>query len=248
MFDFNLILNITNDNNSIERLQMKEFCKSYSLIVIVASSCISMFVTLPSQADPKKQEQPTRTVRATTGIEAVQGWEQGLVKGNPNLARWHWDPIYSYKQGYMKLPVQNSRPDVAKNGSTGNKQVLNNNNKPAFQYPVGQGPDTRPKHIPFSPQALEEVRAKLSQPEKPIMPANQIKREEKVSAHLTQPAKENIPKEPELSTYGELYSRRENLGTALKYHSEKTSVYGQLLNAKEKSRYNGAKVIKQQGH
>ena len=36
----------------------------------------------------------TRQIRVTTGIGQVNGWEQSLVRRNPNLGRWHWDPVY----------------------------------------------------------------------------------------------------------------------------------------------------------
>ncbi len=226
---------------------MKEFTKSFSLILIISS--LPVLAALPASAGSPEKEQPTRTVRVTTGIESVQGWEHGLIQGNPNLARWHWDPIYSYKQGYIKLPVPTAKPDVARNAYSKDKQTVHYNKPaPAFQYPVVQGPDSRPTHIPYSDKALEEVRANLLAPEMPIAPVNESRHEENVSGRISQPSKENKVHEPVVSTYGELYSRKDNLDTSLKYNSQRTSVYGQLINAQEKNRYNGAKPIKRKGN
>lgn len=50
--------------------------------------------------------QPVAGVRYTTGAVVTQGWEQNLVKGNGNLAHFHWSPIVSYTQG---MPAQKTR-------------------------------------------------------------------------------------------------------------------------------------------
>ncbi len=216
---------------------MKETPNSYLLLAALMTLNSLGVPCAYADTKAKKQGVPTRTVRVTTGIEAVQGWEQGLVRGNPNLARWHWDPIYSYKQGYAKLPVQTAKPDTAIAPNQGYKHAPT---KATYQYPVENRPDDRPGHLPFSPQAMEEVKARYSEAKMPQAPMDQPSYEERVNAKLTQP----VQSEPTTATYGRVYSRKENVGTSLKYNSQQTAVYGQLLNNKQKSSYNVAKAKK----
>ncbi len=54
-------------------------------------------------------------MRVTTGSVEIKGWEKDLIKRSPNLARWHWDPLYANTQGYLKagrtpMPVHDSKP------------------------------------------------------------------------------------------------------------------------------------------
>lgn len=65
-------------------------------LLLVALACLSIN-TGASAADPRP------TVRETVGTVEVRGWQNSLVKGNPNLSHWHWNPIYSNVQGYKKL-------------------------------------------------------------------------------------------------------------------------------------------------
>jgi hypothetical protein len=44
-------------------------------------------------------------VRYTTGYTESSGWEQSLVKGQPNLGRWNWSPIVSYTQSVGSRPT-----------------------------------------------------------------------------------------------------------------------------------------------
>jgi len=215
---------------------MKDFTKRYSPLIISASLITSAVWSTVRPAiagnDTKSQGRPT--VRVTTGIQQVQGWEQGLVRANPNLARWHWDPIYSYKQGYARIGPE---PIKLMNLQTGNK-VVGNPSGSVYKYNVPTPQDNRPTHIPFSSKALAEVQARYSQPVKP-------RHEDSVYGKLTSKQTQAIVIPPTVATYGHPYNSQEKLDTALKYSSDETSVYGQLLNKRQKSRYNQAKTVKQ---
>ncbi len=208
---------------------MKDFTKPYSLLVISASFFVSTFYSavLPAKAGNDAKSSNNPTVRVTTGIQQVQGWEQGLVKANPNLARWHWDTIYSYKQGVGRL-----RPEPIKviNGPTGNK-IAGNPGGAAYKYNVPAAQDNRPKHIPYSSKALAEVQARLAQPV-------QAQHEDNAYGKLTskQTQAELVPET--IATYGKPYQSKETLDTNLKFTSDKASLYGQLLN--ENHHYNQA--------
>src|SRR5579883_1911885 len=43
------------------------------------------------------------SVRVTTGYHTVSGWENNLVKSDPNLRRWTWVPIGSADQAYIHV-------------------------------------------------------------------------------------------------------------------------------------------------
>ena len=222
-------------------MKVKDFTKRYSLLVISASYIASTVysLSLPAIAGNDTKNKPI--VRVTTGIQQVQGWEQGLVRGNPNLARWHWDPIYSYKQGYARLSPE---PAKLMNGQPGNK-IGGKPGAPAYKYNVPAQQDDRPNHIPFSSKALSEVQARYSQPEKTKPPRTQARSENNVFGQISNKQTQATVMSPTVATYGHPYASQEKLNTALKYSSDKTSVYGQLVNKKQKIRYNQAKTIKQ---
>jgi hypothetical protein len=226
---------------------MQYFTKWYPVLIISTSTTIVFFlVYLPSQAQNQSNNQGKRTVRVTTGIQQVSGWEQGLIKANPNLARWHWDPIYSYKQGYATITPESAK---STNGII-KRPPAGNPGRPAYHYNIPAPQDNRPQHIQFSDQALKEVQARYSRPPINPLPAATPIRQENASGQLsnkeTQAAM--VPSSGDsISTYGQMYKRQEIPSTALKYNLQKTSVYGQLLNTNAKVRYNSAKVVKHKG-
>ncbi len=40
----------------------------------------------------------------------ITGWQEDLVKRNPNLSRWHWHPVYIYKQGILNRNKSKAAP------------------------------------------------------------------------------------------------------------------------------------------
>lgn len=58
--------------------------KSLATAFLFTASLVIM--TLPVEAR-------TFYVRETQGTVKITGWQTGLVKRNPNLKRWHWNPI-----------------------------------------------------------------------------------------------------------------------------------------------------------
>jgi hypothetical protein len=223
---------------------MKDCTRKHLLLMIAPGLIVigSKFISLPVLSANNAKNQDKHTIRVTTGIQQVQGWEQGLVRSNPNLARWHWDPIYSYRQGYATVSPEAMKTS---NGRSLNR-VSGSPGKPAYNYIVPAPQDSRPKHIPISPQAMEEVQARYSQ-EKPKLPTAQPV-QENVLGQLNHKDTQATLVAPSVSatvaTYGKPYARRERFDTALKYSSQKATVYGQLMNAKSKSGYYSAKTSK----
>ena len=197
---------------------MKDCSALFRLLITIS---VMLCLTIAPARSDDRQLVKSRQVRVTTGIGSVQGWEQGLVQKNPNLSRWHWDPIYYYKQGYGPV-TQKSSP---MNGRTTGKQSVNapgnSDNSPDIWH------ETKPVHIPYSPQAMAELRGRLSIPKKP--PDDPLADKETVLGKLmTRP-----PSGETIATYGKILPQRQNsLNTGLKYSSQSTAVYGQLLNQK----------------
>jgi len=71
-------------------------------------------------------------VRVTTGVVAVSGWEKALIKNDPTLRHWHWDPMYSYKTGYPSIPDYSKAKWASQAAS----------NEPRFRY-------AKPAHLPL---------------------------------------------------------------------------------------------------
>jgi hypothetical protein len=99
----------------------------------------------------------------------VRGWQGDLIKHNPGLAHWHWDPIYSYKQGVeggIKRKAQESGNPRSANQQSSNQP--SNQPAPPRSYKVTHY--VKPIHVPFNPKAQAEVMARtnhslmLSQP------------------------------------------------------------------------------------
>lgn len=59
---------------------------------------ISALLVPGERAEAAKQTE-LRPIRATVGSVEVRNWENNLVKYNPNLRHYHWNPIYANVQG-----------------------------------------------------------------------------------------------------------------------------------------------------
>ena len=55
------------------------------------------FTLFANQAEASPGE--TRPVRIILGSIETKNWENNLVRNNPNLAHYHWNPVYSNVQG-----------------------------------------------------------------------------------------------------------------------------------------------------
>lgn len=121
-------------------------------------ACLAFSATSAGAADPRP------TIRETVGTVEVRGWQKELVKGNPNLQHWHWNPIYSNVQGYKK--VGPGGPPMRQQG---------------IYRPIKGGDSPKryikPKHVAFD----------LNQPKKPSKPYIDIPalRNSDVSGNLT---------------------------------------------------------------
>jgi len=92
-------------------------------------------------------EQRRPTVRVTTGMVQVNGWQNQLLKRNPSLSHWHWNPIYSYKQGL----VGGGEKGAAIQGKHPSRQYPT-----AREYPAAHREAShyiKPVHVPFNPEA-----------------------------------------------------------------------------------------------
>lgn len=89
------------------------------------------------------------TVRVTTGVVQINGWQGDLVKHNPNLSRWHWNPVYVYKQGLVGGGRKNTNAAGERSRASAPPPML----------PEGSR-YVKPVHVPFNPKALAEVEAK----------------------------------------------------------------------------------------
>ncbi len=90
-------------------------------------TCVPTFLALiiltlfSSQAKAHPGE--SRPVRVILGSVETKNWEQNLVKNNPNLAHYHWNPVYSSVQGTQLLtpmprpPAQGTVPPGKNVGS-----------------------------------------------------------------------------------------------------------------------------------
>ncbi|HEY9784557.1 MAG TPA: hypothetical protein V6D17_04075 [Candidatus Obscuribacterales bacterium] len=67
---------------------------------ILQLSAIAIVLLSASQA---KAQQTNPIMRETIGTIETRGWERTLIKGNPNLKHWHWNPIYSTVHGYKRV-------------------------------------------------------------------------------------------------------------------------------------------------
>jgi hypothetical protein len=56
-------------------------------------------------------------VRITTDSVEVKGWEHSLLKNNPNLSHWHWNPIYGNPQGRQLIEPINE-PDYLRRATS----------------------------------------------------------------------------------------------------------------------------------
>lgn len=43
------------------------------------------------------------SIRETHGSRQIQGWEDELVRSNPNLSHFHWNPMYSTSHSYRRM-------------------------------------------------------------------------------------------------------------------------------------------------
>jgi hypothetical protein len=171
---------------------------------------------------------PGRSMRVTTGSVEVRGWERGLIERSPNLARWHWDPLYSTTQGYVTAPTV--APPL---GSRYPKPIHVNTVRPP------QSRSAKPTHIPFNlptqENAREDVLAhRLDRP-------NQVSARENTATYLKwkdrpisldKTVSGELQKKPseDVATYGEAYNKELSMGEK----HIKANVYGHLQGSKHK--------------
>jgi hypothetical protein len=66
-------------------------------------TCVTVSLALCLCAGSAARAERPIVVRETTGTVEVRGWEKGLLKGNPNMKHWHWNPIYANPQGLRRI-------------------------------------------------------------------------------------------------------------------------------------------------
>lgn len=90
-------------------------------------------------------------MRVTTGVVQIHGWQNDLVQRQRNLSRWHWNPIYSYKQGLVGSGRNKGEPTKS-HYSHQNKAVTASKDSHYL----------KPEHVPFSAKAEAEIAARTS--------------------------------------------------------------------------------------
>ena len=153
------------------------------------------------------------TVRVTTGVVRIDGWQGDLVKRNRNLSRWHWNPLYVYKQGLVGGNNKQAAPSAAKTASS----------YPSHR-PVESSHYVKPAHVPFSAKALAAVAGRDKPPAEPrasetLAGKVQPNHSEKKTEALLVPAEKRVLREPSYQTIDEATVRSE------------AAVHGQLKEA-----------------
>jgi hypothetical protein len=121
---------------------------------LLALSIVTFLCAHPASAVTKRAR--LASVRVTTGVVAITGWEKALIKNDPSLRHWHWDPLYEYKTGYPSIPANAGRMK----GKIASQAVAN---EPRFHY-------TKPTHLPLptrsrpDPNILESLTGKIEVP------------------------------------------------------------------------------------
>lgn len=73
-------------------MRLRTFVKFSTLVIALAAT---VHPALASKDNP--------IVRETLGTVEMKGWEKNLVRGNPNLKHWHWNPVYSNVHCYKRV-------------------------------------------------------------------------------------------------------------------------------------------------
>lgn len=64
----------------------------------------------PRNFKPVTKDGRPYSIRVTTGMHEVSGWERGLERRDPTLRHWTWLPIYSYDQAYIGANRKHAMP------------------------------------------------------------------------------------------------------------------------------------------
>ncbi|MGH9548614.1 MAG: hypothetical protein ACRD72_25525 [Candidatus Angelobacter sp.] len=201
-----------------------------------AIATILLWTICPAQAD-----QRSYGVRETIGTVETKGWEANLVRGNPNLAHWHWDPIYSNPQGMKYIsPINIGGKQSA---PTGGHYI-----KPAHVptiIPVQHRDELQDYKDAIARRHQEEVKAQLAQEKVKARLA-----QEKVRAQLAQQkthaaldngdifgnlvdkqlAGQMLPPGPVVATYGNDYTFPSGSGNWRA--TERAEVHGKIATSK----------------
>lgn len=100
-----------------------------------------------------------RPIRATVGCIEYRNWQENLVKTNPNLAHYHWNPIYANVQGVRLVgppppPKQRltSRPKKMELANKPAKSTLKNQSTAYIYRPNKERPSVYKKPTHMAPQ------------------------------------------------------------------------------------------------
>lgn len=105
------------------------------------------------------REGERRPIRATLGCIEYRNWQENLVKTNPNLAHYHWNPIYANIQGVRLVgppppPKQRltSRPKKMVVGGKPSKNQAKNQQTTYIYRPAKERPSVYKKPLQMAPQ------------------------------------------------------------------------------------------------
>ncbi|HEY9679752.1 MAG TPA: hypothetical protein V6C76_17245 [Drouetiella sp.] len=111
------------------------------LAATLAAACLQILCVNADASERKA------VVRVTTGSVQIDNWQHDLVKDNPNLGHWHWNPIYANTQGLKAIGVK-AQPDRYRHNG-GPHQIHPNTTVQAIKPRPGSV-YIRPNHIPFN--------------------------------------------------------------------------------------------------
>lgn len=124
----------------------------FALAILVTASLSTADKALASHGE-------RRPIRATLGCIEYRNWQENLVKTNPNLAHYHWNPIYANVQGIRlvgpPLPPKQRLTSRPKKMAAGAKPAKNSakNQQTAYIYrPAKERPSVYKKPVQIAPQ------------------------------------------------------------------------------------------------
>lgn len=112
----------------------------------------------------------SRPVRVTLGSVEQRNWENNLVKRNPNLAHYHWNPIYANVQGTQMVRPMPKNPI---RGTAPGKKRLHGVSHGIFK-PAYQRPSVYKKPVHMAPQRTASTSSEYRHAQLPTGSMNRV--------------------------------------------------------------------------
>lgn len=115
---------------------------------------VTTFILVTTQFAPAMAQREF-SVRETHGMRQIQGWEDELVRGNPNLSHFHWNPMYSTNHVYRRM----SEPTAPLAVPPGPHYIKPTHEQTAFV----KRPSIKPIHLPMATPTSRSTYTRPSQ-------------------------------------------------------------------------------------